>query len=171
MAQAPTQQSEAGDRQVPRWLATLGWPVVAGLRLLLLVTLAILLLLLPVMLAIYPQFWGSRSSSDADRALIVFIGLPIAFILFDLVRFLFGMPREAKTTASGYQPNLQIWGIGLLLGIGAVVVYLFGTVTLALLGEKPADSLAVWQHLGLLLILSIMFCFIVWAVVKLCQPE
>lgn len=97
---------------------------------------------------------------------------PMGFIVLDLVLYSIkkkeNMQQDPKDKIS-YQPNLQIWGLGLVLGVSMVVLYLLGTVTNALLNNVPASNLALIQNIALLVLLGVSLGFIIWAIVRICQ--
>ncbi len=97
---------------------------------------------------------------------------PMGFIVLDLIAY--GIRKKETLQQNpenkiSYQPNLQIWGLGLILGVGMVVLYLLGTVTSALLNNVPASNLALIQNIALLVLLGVSLGFIVWAIVRICQ--
>lgn len=107
---------------------------------------------------------------------LVLVGLlpifPLGFIALDLVTYGIRKKENAGQNLEvkmSYQPNLQIWGLGLILGVGMVVLYLLGTVTSALLNNVPASNLALVQNIALLVLLGVSLGFIIWAIVRICQ--
>jgi hypothetical protein len=78
----------------------------------------------------------------------------LLFILFDLI--LYGERRDRRLlhggklseSAAHYRPNLQMWSMGLIMGIGVSAIYLFHKSILALLNSSSARSAAIDRTLG-----------------------
>jgi len=112
-----------------------------------------------------------------DKPLTIIVlpaSLSLIFIIVDLFRFglsRVGVSSEANKNEKGYQPNLQIWGLGLVSGVGIAVIYLQGTVTLELLHQNPASVMALLQNIALLVFLVLSLGIVTWAVVKICRYD
>jgi len=96
----------------------------------------------------------------------------LGFIVLDLV--MFGVKKESSPPHAKdkleFKPNLQIWGLGMLLGTGMTFIYFLGAVIVTLLNRIPTTIFELLQNITLLLLLGASLGFIVWAVVKICQP-
>jgi hypothetical protein len=118
-------------------------------------------------------FWGTVDT--AVMLIRIFAAFTLTSILLDLLAYKTKpSPVEDKR---GYHPNLQIWGVGALTGLGCAVFYWLGKLSTSLTanGAFSADTTSVgaptWQYLSLVLIPFILLSLVVWGIVKICQPE
>jgi hypothetical protein len=130
---------------------------------------------------------------------------PLIFMLMDLILYNERRDRLQRRTArvsdemASYQPNLQIWAMGGVIGIGVSVVYLLGKSIFSLLefssgsaaridelikqsgGSNPASDAAklasdintsmLWESLALLSALSVILSFVIWGFVRISKTE
>jgi hypothetical protein len=89
--------------------------------------------------------------------------------LFDLKRS--QLPNDNQTKKPAYHPNLRIWGVGLITGIGATITYLIAAVTLSLLKVTGVTHETIYQYTLLLVVLIIAMGFTIWGIVRVCQGE
>ncbi|MCG3155115.1 MAG: hypothetical protein DKINENOH_01717 [bacterium] len=126
-------------------------------------------------LTILAFYLATRSHHFDDKPLMVLellAAISLVFILLDLIRFgisRIGASPGAADRESGYQPHLQIWGLGLIVGAATAIFYLQGTVTLALLRPIPDNGFALFQNLAILACLVLSLGIVVWAIVRICQ--
>ncbi len=112
-------------------------------------------------------------------AVLLFVIGPVAALAFEYLAFEqrnrhVGSKSDStdiKNSATARRPNLQVWGLGVVMGAGLAVVYIAATVSLTLLEKVPLSELAVWQHIGQAAITFLALAFVVWAAVRICSAE
>lgn len=101
--------------------------------------------------------------------------ITLLFIILDYATFELRSIKKRERSIeedSGYHPNLRIWGLGGILGIGGVLLN-----TLSILKEKEMFSITGdwWQNvvfkLGVLFFILIFIGFILLAIVKIVKED
>jgi hypothetical protein len=88
-------------------------------------------------------------------------------ILIDYLIYIANTP-DGETKI--YYPNLRIWGLGLVSGVGMVVISLFGQA-IDKLASCPPPPGSNWLVLAPLFSLTAAVALLIWAVVVLCRSE
>jgi len=131
-------------------------------------------------------FWGSLFLGFAV------IGMTIAAAVVDYLRYCKykkELSDEDKKKIQLYQPNLQLWGLGALVGVASATMYLFAELVQGLF-NKPLDPLVqltgltqqkidiigsttmiyefiFWQNLAVLIVVVIVLIGAVAGLIKL----
>ncbi len=141
------------------------------LTVLIIVSVSALLVLLLLMV------WGTVRSEPSIHS-VFFVGLlaictlssiALDISLFDRMRN--QLPNDDKIMKPAYHPNLRIWGVGLITGIGGTITYLIAVVTLSLVKVTPVTHETIYQYTLLLVVLTTAMAFTIWGIVRVCQGE
>jgi hypothetical protein len=98
---------------------------------------------------------------------ITLIAIGVA-LLIDLLIYLGNQPEGQ--VKKPYHPNLKIWGLGFIAGLGMFVATLIEQAIQSLIWSPPVGGSS-WLILAPLLFLTAALGFLAWGVVALCQPE
>jgi hypothetical protein len=107
---------------------------------------------------------------------LTFTGLFMIFIAFSLGPiildwYLYKLKIEADPNAEGhnqwYYPNLQLWGVGPLLGVIIATLYVIGRMIPIVIDGVCKDSMTIIQNLVVLIMSIIILIFLIWALTKL----
>lgn len=135
-----------------------------------------------------------KFSDSAIMFIILLIGFSLEFVILDFAIFKL-RSNETESDNSDckhvYHPNIRIWALGLILGLGTNIIYLFGREitsnssisTNNILKDlnqidtnyftanivKHWHSIASTYNFALLFLLGILLCFIIWAIVKITE--
>lgn len=120
---------------------------------------------------------NSPNTSVILTALVIF--LPAPFIVFDwYVNNPYVAANERRSDSDVnriYYPDLRLWGYGMVLGAGAVVLYLLSRSTVAVIdivdSRSSLESLMVWREGILLFFLSSALAFVMYALVGITRSE
>lgn len=138
--------------------------------------------------------WVSSEVTHLPRILAgVFLGTTLIFALADFVFFYIN--RRFGTQKSLYHPNLKVWVVGILTGIGSALLYILSTSALKLMAHSSSDAglgvsdrqtsfifLAVFNgipegknfiqdELVLFLTSALLLALIIWSVVKISAQD
>jgi hypothetical protein len=97
--------------------------------------------------------------------IIIVIGVAL---LIDFIIYTGNPPRGDQKKP--YYPNLRIWGLGLMAGIGMFVATLFAQAIQKLVWYPPPAEPS-WVTLAPLFFLAAVLGILIWGIVSICQSE
>lgn len=151
---------------------------------------------LAVMMGLAGCSWVVTAASAGAPSPMLFTGVMLtvtfAFLLIDYA--IFHMNRRQDIQRKVYSPNLKIWGLGLLAGVGSAILYLFGKASLACLGgdaaaappkgapgepfyvftlinAAPDKGFVLREELLVFIVLAFLLLLVMWAIVRVVQAE
>lgn len=87
-----------------------------------------------------------------------------------LIDFLIYLGNQPAGQVKPYHPNLKIWGLGFITGLGMFVATLIDQAIQSLIWSPPVGGSS-WLTFAPLLFLTAALGFLAWGAVALCQRE
>lgn len=156
-----------------------------------------ILILLIIIVLIFVMAGISIFIDKALMFMLIIVEFSLLFVALDILIYKINrnvIKDDNSKDKYLYHPNLYIWGIGFLFGIGLTIIYYFITLITTLISSPPENNIALLHNLDLaninyftvsmvtyscrmaflqnfffLLLLSILLGLIAWAIVKLSQ--
>jgi hypothetical protein len=104
----------------------------------------------------------SRPAVHSIFFMVLLSGFIVASVVLDILLFERKRNQAAEDPEAKrptYHPNLRIWAVGMIFGIGSTFVYLISVVTLSLVRVTAVTQGILYQYMLLFIVLTIAVAF------------